>query len=69
MADELAEMHRNRIRHRRRDFAWMGLIVIAIIYLAVAHLGVLGTQLTTDLGVVIAAAVVATVMLSLAEQP
>lgn len=47
----------------------MGLIVIAIIYLAVAHLGVLGTQLTTDLGVVIAAAVVATVMLSLAEQP
>lgn len=68
VADELADLRRNQTRHRRRDFAWMGLIVASIVYLAVAQLGVLGTQLTTDIGLVIGVAAVAIMMLSLAGQ-
>jgi hypothetical protein len=68
LADELAALRRNQTRHRRRDFAWMGLLVVAIVYLSVAQLGVLGTQLTTDIGLVIGVAAVAIVGLSLAGQ-
>jgi hypothetical protein len=68
LTDELAALRRNQTRHRRRDFAWMGLLVVAIVYLAVAQLGVLGTQLTTDIGLVIGVAAVAIVGLSLAGQ-
>lgn len=68
LADELAALRRNQTRHRRRDFAWMGLLVVAVVYLAVAQLGVLGTQLTTDIALVIGVAAVAIVGLSLAGQ-
>ena len=68
LAAGLAALRRNQTRHRRRDFAWMGLLVVAIVYLAVAQLGVLGTQLTTDIGLVIGVAAVAIVGLSLAGQ-
>lgn len=68
VTEELAAVRRDQTRHRRRDLAWMGLIVVSIVYLAVAELDILGTQVLTDVGIVIGVAVVATVMLSLAGQ-